>query len=206
MQSVVIPNWMPDIPDHRSGRIVPQHRQVLFVGRLVHNKGLQDILDAIRELHSSIALIVTGKGPERKNYERLAIGLPVRFSGYVPDLAKLYRQVDALIVPSHGPEGSCLVALEAMANGLPCIMSDLAVYREIAQDGAAALLFPVGDSHALAASIQRLTNDPDLGTELAANAYRMVKSQYSVEAISEAYLRVFDLAPATQEMRQGARS
>jgi glycosyltransferase involved in cell wall biosynthesis len=117
--------------------------------------------------------------------------LPVEFRGFEKDLSLLYKQVDALVVPSRGPEGSCLVALEAMAYGLPCIMSDLPVYQEISDRGAAALLFPVGDSGELANAIRHCVNDNTLRGRLASHAYSMVQSRYSTDAAKSAYLQAF---------------
>jgi glycosyltransferase involved in cell wall biosynthesis len=204
VRSVVIPCWIPSIPAEPHPRTSPQTGQVLFVGRLVANKGLPDLIEAIRRLNGEVKLIVAGDGPLRRDYETLAEGLPVTFLGYHEDLADLYSQVDALIVPSHGPEGSCLVALEAMAHGLPCLMSNLAVYQEIADSGNAAMLFATGDCEALAAAIRTLTTDRNCGATLAAYAYEMIHRKYGVTAATAAYLRAFGLEPSTEDGRRKA--
>jgi glycosyltransferase involved in cell wall biosynthesis len=193
LQTAVIPNWIPCIPSQLIGGPAVEKRRLLFVGRLVDAKGLPDLIKAIGQLHGQVSLIVSGDGPSRSEYEKLAKDLPVSFVGYYPDLAKLYCDVDALVVPSHGPEGSCLVALEAMAHSLPCIVSDLPAYREIAEDGEAALLFHAGEGCAIATAIQRLMSDAELRSRLAANAYGMVNSKYSSKAASARYLEVFGL-------------
>lgn len=193
MHSVVIPNWMPAVPAEPLPRTSAPTRQVLFVGRLVANKGLPDLIEAMRNLNGEVTLVVAGDGPLRAEYEALAEGLPVRFLGYHEDLSDLFGQVDALIVPSHGPEGSCLVALEAMAHGLPCLMSDLAVYQEIADNGNAAMLFAAGDCEALAAAIRALTTDRIRGAKLAAYAYEMIHKKYGVDAATAAYLQAFGI-------------
>jgi len=192
--SQVVPNWIPLLPPRMPPRAMRPARRVLFVGRLAANKGLPDLLQAIRLLAGEVGLLVAGEGPMRAEFERLASGLPVEFCGYHPDLTRLYADADALIVPSHGPEGSCLVALEAMAHGLPCALSDLPVYREIALDGKAALLFPAGDAPAIAAAVRSLIADRSLGAQLASAAFHMIRDRYSQEAASLIYFRTFGVA------------
>jgi glycosyltransferase involved in cell wall biosynthesis len=194
VRSQIIPNWMPYLPDHLPARPAEPTRRILFVGRLVANKGLPDLLDAIRALRGDVQLIVAGDGPLRGQYESQAAGLPVTFLGFHPDLTPLYRQVDALVVPSHGPEGSCLVALEAMAHGVPCILSDLPVYREIAEEGKTALLFPVGNATDLAAAVRGFFAANHLRTQLPIQAFCMLQRQYSLSAATGIYLQVFGLS------------
>jgi glycosyltransferase involved in cell wall biosynthesis len=200
--NVVIQNWILKMPGHQGSRSMTRDRQVLFVGRLVSDKGMPDLFNALKLLQGSIKLLVAGEGPLRAEWESLSATLPVRFVGFCEDVSELYSQVDAVIVPSRGAETSCLVALEAMANGLPCVMSDLPAYREIAMDGEAALLFPVGNSAALAAAIEQVTSDLQFSMELAANAYRMVKAYHNSENASTAILNVFGVQTSRSGDRQ----
>ncbi len=202
LRTVVIRNWIPQIPPRLSGRSHPRIPQVLFVGRLVGNKGLPDLLDAVRLLQGSIKVIVAGEGPLRAEWEALSESLPVRFVGFCEDLTSLYPEVDALVVPSHDAEASCLAALEAMAHRVPCIMSDLPAYREIADDGTTAVLYPMGDVAALASAIQQVTSDREFACRLAANACNMIKRQYSFEMGYVASLRVFGLGPMPRGDRE----
>ena len=196
LRTVVIRNWIPHIPNHPGARSFAATPRVLFVGRLVVGKGLPDLLDAVKLLQGNVELVVAGEGPLRAEWEALSASLPVRFVGFREDLSALYREADALIVPSHDAEASCLAALEAMAHGVPCVMSDLPAYREIARDGATALLYPVGDFAALAAAIRRVTCDREFAAKLAANARNMVMSQYTFEMGYSASLQVFGFDPA----------
>lgn len=195
--TVIVRNWIPNLPYRLDAPVPKRNRQVLFVGRLVKDKGLPDLLDAIRLLQGDVKLIVAGEGPMRQEWEELSASLPVRFVGFSRDVSHFFSQVDALIVTSHGAETSCLAALEAMAHGLPCIMSDLPAHREIAQGGASALLYPVGDYSALAAAIEDVINERKLAARLTTTAHSVVKSLYSFETARSANLRAFDFDRVT---------
>jgi glycosyltransferase involved in cell wall biosynthesis len=193
VRSVIIRNWVPNLPCRLDLRAGEPKRQVIFVGRLVKDKGLPELIDAIRLLQGDVKLIVAGDGPMRQEWEALSQSLPIRFVGFSRDVSHLFSQADALIVPSRGAETSSLVAIEAMASGLPCIMSDIPAHREVAQDGSSALLYPVGNSSALASAISDVINDHTLARVLAATAHKMVKSHYSFETAQSANLKAFDV-------------
>lgn len=199
VETTMIPNWLPETPNPASSWKYERRSRLLFVGRLVDNKGLPVLLNALRSLDSKIELVVAGEGPMRQEYEAAAGNLPVRFLGYAEDLRRLYSEVDALVVPSLGPEGSCLVALEAMAAGLPCILSDLPVYEEIADGGKAALLFRAGDTEDLVRAIGSLYSKPELIAQMRHYAREMIEQRYSEAAVRKRYLSLFGCEPMEQD-------
>ena len=81
--------------------------------------------------------------------------------GYVADaeLTYLYRQARAVVIPSRF-EGFGIPALEAMAHGCPVVLSDIPVFREVAEE--ACLYFPIGRPEALADAMRRINTDTDL--------------------------------------------
>ena len=105
---------------------------VVFSGRLVYEKGVQDLLAAVprlRRRHPGFRLVVAGQGPSanelRALARRLRLGRSVTFAGFVSDteLAALAAAADCAVVPSlYEPFG--LVALEAAAAGTPVVASD----------------------------------------------------------------------------------
>jgi glycosyltransferase involved in cell wall biosynthesis len=97
-------------------------------------------------------------------------------------------------MPSNGPEGLPMVALEAMSHGLPCLFSDLPVHREITGDGRAARLFETGNVGDLRAKVLELVENSGLREQLAAAAYRQVQTKYHVDAARRAYLQVFEVS------------
>lgn len=103
---------------------------LLFVGRIVYNKGVQYALDALTHLDASYRLTVVGDGWYRQDAERQAARLGlldrVRFTGFLrgAELEAQYAQADAALVPSFWPEPAGLVVPEARGRGLPVIAFD----------------------------------------------------------------------------------
>lgn len=108
--------------------------RVLFVGRVIRQKGVHIAIEAIRQQHrqNNVSLTIVGKTHTwektyRKQIELDAKGLPIEFVGFVPphELAELYKKHHLLICPSQKHEAFGLVNIEAMNHGLPVIASKL---------------------------------------------------------------------------------
>jgi glycosyltransferase involved in cell wall biosynthesis len=124
---------------------------VLFVGRLVPDKRVEDLIAACRTL--GLPLVIAGDTSDSDRYVatlRAQADDDVVFTGYVygQDLADLYASSTAFVLPSS-VEGLSISALEAMSFGIPCVMSDIPANREVAADGACGVLYPCGDVDAL---------------------------------------------------------
>lgn len=137
---------------------------VLHVGRLAPEKNLEVLIEAwdtARKLHGQRAtFVVAGEGPMA---ERIVRRLPfVRMLGFLPreTLAALYASADVCVLPSH-TETCGLVALEAMASGLPVIAADAGGLRESVQHGVTGLLVPPHDATGYLAAIGELVGSPD---------------------------------------------
>jgi glycosyltransferase involved in cell wall biosynthesis len=192
-RTTVIPLWMPSIPAYSAtkGELTrPAH--LLFVGRLERYKGLYLLLEALRGV-PDVRLTVVGDGTYRKELERLAAGMDVRFEGFQPDPAKYYAEADIFVMPSLGPEGFGIVTMEAMAHGLPCITSDLAVNREVTGDGTAAMLFRNGNAEDLRDKLQELIGNASLRSAYSAAAYHRVRQVYAPDAALRSYIWAFGL-------------
>jgi glycosyltransferase involved in cell wall biosynthesis len=188
----VIANWV-EAPSALSCTLsAPKHPQLLFVGRLEEYKGVQFILQAMREI-PDVSLLVVGEGSYRRQLEGLADRLDVHFAGFQPDPSRFYKDSTIFINPSLGPEGLPLVSLEAMAHGLPCIFSDLAVHREITADGKAAALFELGDSESLAHQLKRLLDSEPRRQSYSLAARQLVEQRYSRSIAAQQYVEAFGL-------------
>jgi alpha-1,6-mannosyltransferase len=91
---------------------------------LVHKKAPELAIRAIRELTDrgrTVRLLVIGDGPLRAELESLAADLPVVFCGFVPEARRLFRGLDVLLLTSVEVEAFGMVALEAMASGVPVV-------------------------------------------------------------------------------------
>jgi glycogen(starch) synthase len=157
----------------------PEQKLVLFVGRLVYEKGFQLALDALPgviEQVEGVRFLVAGSGTHERalkaQAERLGLSGHGTFLGWIGDdaLHSLYRIADLCVVPSiYEPFG--LVALEAMASGCPCIVADTGGLREVVPRGErVGLRFNGGDAEHLGVMIERLLVDDRLRERLVTEA------------------------------------
>lgn len=125
---------VPPLADYFSGdptpREVGSHRKgVLFVGRLSQEKGLRELLAAWKGVGTSEELTIIGEGPQRKSLEAYATEEHierVRFVGWKShdEVLEAYRSARVVVVPSLFPEPFGMVALEALLQGCPIIVSN----------------------------------------------------------------------------------
>lgn len=150
---------------------------VLHVGRLAREKNLAALIDAWRRarevLGQRATFVVAGEGPLA---QRIASRLPfVRMLGFLPreDLATLYASADLCVFPSH-TETCGLVALEAMASGVPVIAADAGGFRESVRQGETGVLVPPHEPAAFAHATIELVGDPERRFGYAAAAREQV--------------------------------
>jgi glycosyltransferase involved in cell wall biosynthesis len=169
--------------------------RLLFVGRLVHQKGCDILLDALAGLrHLPFTLDVVGDGPDRVALEAQAaaagIADRVTFAGWVPRerMGEHFLAAAAFVLPSH-IEGMPNAMLEAMAHGLPVVATDVPGNRDLVEHGRTGLLVPPASAEALAAAIERVIGDAGLRARLGAAAREHVARHHTWCASAGAYLR-----------------
>jgi glycogen(starch) synthase len=154
-----------DAETFRIDPAISRTRDVLFVGRLIPEKGasvLVKALEILRQKRELLTATIVGEGPERAPLERKlsAAGLEknMRFAGQVtgPRLAQLLNQHQLVVVPSLGDEAFGVVALEAIACGCAVIASHAGGLPEAI--GPCGTTFPTGNSVSLATKIQDVLN------------------------------------------------
>ncbi len=167
------------------------------VGRLVAEKGLDTLLEALAENRGERwHLTVVGEGPEREPLERAAsahrLAARVRWVGALPPerIARLWSELDVLVLPSRTrptwaePVGQVL--MEAMAHEVAVIGSNSGVIPEVI--GEAGLVVPVGDAGALAAALRRLGTAAARRPLIQAGRARVMQ-RFSDDAVAEATMR-----------------
>lgn len=204
----VIPNGL-DIAQFAVGRdparalrqkfnIGPQDVVIGTVGRLSKEKN-QDML--IRAFHQtcsaswlSLKLVIVGDGPEREKLQALVAQLnltgKVIFTGVIKEMPVVYQMLDIFVLSSL-TEGVPLTVLEAMAAKVPVVATRVGGIPEIVTDGETGLLVDSKDAADLSAKINMLVSDQTRRDKLAANAFAVVQSHYSLEKMRLAYSHVY---------------
>ena len=166
---------------------------ILYVGRLVYEKGVQNLIAAMPKIlngyHDS-KLIIAGRGGMldelRDEVRRLGIDNKVYFTGYLSldKVTKMYKCADVAVFPStYEPFG--VVALEGMLSGTPVVVSDVGGLNEIVDHRVNGMKSYAGNPNSIADSILELLYNPGLCTEIAKNAKAKVKSQYNWNKIAQ---------------------
>jgi glycosyltransferase involved in cell wall biosynthesis len=114
----------------------------------------------------------------------------VRFHGRVDDPAVHTRAADLFVLPSLS-EGISNALLEAMAQGLPCIATDIPGNRDLIRDGETGLLVPTGDPGALAQRIALLAGDEGLRASLGRAARRLVEVRFDIDSVAREYAALY---------------
>jgi glycosyltransferase involved in cell wall biosynthesis len=180
--------WIPNAVDPgampREG-ITIRDPQVVYVGRLSGEKGVDVLAEAAGLLPREATLVIVGSGDA--GLLGRALELPnVKYVGYQPHEAALryIRGSRALVLPSR-QEGMPTAALEAMAMGVPVVASDIPELRELSDNLA---FFRAGDPHALAEAVSRVLTE---GFPRAADAREEVERNYSWRSVYARYLEVY---------------
>lgn len=184
-------------PPVTSGR---SSTELLFVGRLVEQKGVQYLIMAMPEIlkkHPQAMLAIAGDGPERENLLRqvvaLGVGKHVRFYGALENAAlrELYRNAAIFVSPSLA-EGFGLALVEASGCGCPVITTDLPAIRDIVIDGITGLSCRQEDSADFAAKICFLLEHPELRESMGCAGRQHVQERFDWGTISRRYTTLFD--------------
>jgi glycosyltransferase involved in cell wall biosynthesis len=182
----VIPNG---VSSFSQGTRAPSH-QLLFVGRLVRSKGIEPLIGSIARLS------IIGKGSSSYRGRLAAIAKAkrvlsnIRWLGSLPHsrVQRLYTSYGAVVVPST-QESFCLVALEAMANGVPLVASRAGGLKEFVNSNNAQIITAV-ESRAISRAIEAMWNNPGRTRQRVANA-KLVARRYQWRRIAGLYKMLF---------------
>lgn len=154
--------------------------QLVYVGSIIESKGVGDILAAVSKLKSKnlpITLKMAGKGEisyYQEQAKQLDLDRQVEFLGLVPnnEVVPLMREADLVIIPSRHdyPEGLPMTIYEALCSYTPIVASDHPMFEGNLVDHDNALVFPAGDSSALAERVENLLSNPELYQQLSSNS------------------------------------
>lgn len=172
---------------------------LISAGELNKNKNNAVILDALGKLQDRyVHYILCGVGDQeealRSQAQQLGIADNVHFLGYRQDMKELLQAADVFVMPSFR-EGLSRSIMEAMASGLPCVVSRIRGNVDLVEQEKGGYLCSAQDAEGFAAAIGRLTNDAALRDQMRAYNLEKIKGfDISVveEEIREIYTRVFN--------------
>ena len=166
---------------------------ILFMGRLVYEKGVQHLIAAmpkILEGYHDAKLVIAGKGGMidelKAQVDALGIGQKVYFAGYLngKDVQRMYKAADISVFPStYEPFG--IVALEAMLAENPIVVSDIGGLNEIVQHRENGMKSYAGNANSIADSILELLYDHKLCAEVTKKAKNKVRNEYNWSKIAQ---------------------
>jgi len=190
---------------------------IMFVGRVVEEKGVEDFIraiDILRRAYPAIRGVVVGDGPDRPHFESLAqsLGLEgnVSFPGWMEsDQVRAHLAVaDVFVGPSkRGADGwveaQGLTFVEAMASRTPVVATRSGGIVDSVEDGVTGLLVDEQAPEQIATAVRSLLDDAALSQRLADAAYERVISRFSRRASAEAFSTLFTQLISGSERSQG---
>ena len=194
-----------------------------FVGRLVREKGILELFDAVRQLrprHSRLRLLVIGPVDADKadalhpgTANDFGIADITTFAGYRHDMPELYALMNVAVLPSHR-EGLPRAPMEAAAMGVPVVATSIRGCREVVREGETGFLVPVGNAEALAEAIDKVLSDTSRSSAMAVEARRVAEEAFDERLVFArvqlAYTRLLSerglSAPAFEQDSRPARA
>lgn len=171
-----------------------------FVGRIVGDKGINELVAAflrLYALHPDIRLLLVGSFEDRldpvfPNTKETIMKHPaIRFVGWQNDVRPYLAASDVFVFPSYR-EGFPNVVLQAGAMGLPCIVTDINGCNEIIRHGVNGLIIPPRDEQALYGAMERLATDEQERNRMARQARPAVADRYERRELWEKLLETYE--------------
>lgn len=179
--------------DFRRQYAMDNEKIILYVGRLVYEKGVQHLIAAMPKIlsnYNDAKLIIAGRGGMmdelRAEASNLGLNDKIYFTGYLnsKQVQKMYKCADVAVFPStYEPFG--IVALEAMLAGVPTVVSDVGGLDEIVTHGIDGMKSYAGNANSIADSVTALLYDHQLATNVSKKAKQKVKDQFNWEKIAQ---------------------
>ncbi len=188
-----------DLTQFRSKFTLPDEKLVLFVGRLVYEKGAHVLINAIPKVlaKTNAKFVIVGSGYMKAQLSNIvkSMGLEhkVLFTGFVDDetLLKLQKCADVSVVPSlFEPFG--IVALEAMAAKSPVVVSDTGGLSEIVEHDVTGVKVYPNNPESLAWGITKILLDDAYSNRIRENAYQRVQEKYDWDKIAQQTKRIYE--------------
>lgn len=189
-------------PDKAGSTAVNPKLQVIFTGRLLREKGVEDFCAAARmlrpEMEGRVRFVICGgisrnpKALKRSDMEHLADGRYIDWVGFRDDVRPLLRRSDIMVFPSFYREGLPKSVIEASAVGLPVITTDSVGCRDTVDEGVNGFIVPPHRPDMIADRLRRLVNDEDLRRRMGRASRLKAEKEYDVRDVVATHLGVYD--------------
>lgn len=179
------------------GRFGNNRPVILFIGRLIYYKGIEFLIEAMKEIDANLVIIGGGRLEARLKKQAAQPGLRSKIFFLKPvkdvELAAYYYACDLFVLPSvERSEGFGIVQLEAMACGKPVVSTDLPTGVPFAnQHEKTGLVVPPRDPAALSKAINQLLSDAGLREKYGKYAQGRVKREFTKEVVAQRVLAVY---------------
>lgn len=192
----------PEVVDAAKGLKKEGVFTFIFVGRIVGDKGINELMEAFSRLlknKDNIRLILVGRYEENFDpvseltFDRIQNTPQIEAAGekYGDDLLAYYAASDCFVFPSYR-EGFPNTVMEAGAMGLPCIVTDINGSREIIVNGKNGIIIPPRDTETLYAAMKNMIDDNALYIIMAGNARPMIESRFEQGFVRKCLLDFYD--------------
>lgn len=169
------------------------HQVFIFVGRLVKEKGIEELIEAFLGLQGDHHLVLVGGYEDERDPVPREIKSKIQASphihpvGFQKDIRPYLAMADIFVFPSYR-EGFPNVVLQALAMGLPCIVSNINGCNEVIAHGHNGLIVETKSIDSLMQAMQKLRSEPGLLRELSQHARSSVESTYGQKVYWDALL------------------
>ena len=178
-------------PDFKSDQSIPEEGKiVLFISRLIKEKGVYDLIESIPSVakeDENVYFLFAGEGPEKNRMEAICrekgIERKVRFLGHIQqtDATIAFTSADIFVLPARNPEGMPMAVLEALAAGLPIVSTPFGAIPDIVKDGANGFLVAPNAPGQIAERIVFLLRRKDLMGRIREENMRLARREYDRE-------------------------
>jgi glycosyltransferase involved in cell wall biosynthesis len=173
-------------------------KSLLYIGRFVHNNGIQDLLTSLPSIldsHPDAEIHLVGSGPlgegVQKTIQSSGLSDSVTIYNYVDDISEMYDRANVFCRPSYS-EGLPLTMLEAMASGVPPVVTGIAGVPEVVTDHETGVLLDPGNPDEVAQVVIELFDDAELRMRLSKNAREYITENLTWEQRTERVIQVYN--------------
>lgn len=173
----------------------------IFVGRMVGDKGINELVKAFKRLNKSvyrIKLLLVGPFEteldplQQQTLEEIKENISIIYVGFQQDVRPYFAISDCLVFPSYR-EGFPNVVMQAGLMNLPCIVTNITGCNEIIIEGENGTIIPVKNSEALAQAMRKMISDKVYYNNLKVNARAMIQTRYEQSTVWNALLEEYNL-------------